>query len=171
MQRDPDRTPEPEPETNVRRHPTEGRNPEHPLRRWESFIERQIREAQAAGAFDNLPHQGRRLPLEDDSAAGERAAGFRILRNAGASPTWIEADKEIRRLLERRDDLVRRAGRSSQLSRDRYRAELRALVEDLNRAVLRLNFEAPTTAQHRLPLALDDELARLEAAWARQDRR
>ena len=37
---------------------------------WESLIERQIREAAEAGAFDDLPHQGERLPLEDDSLAG-----------------------------------------------------------------------------------------------------
>ena len=33
-----------------------------------------------------------------------------------------------------------------------------------NAAIARLNAEAPTSRQHRVPLALDEELARLEAA-------
>jgi len=33
---------------------------------WESFVERRIREAQAAGAFDNLPGQGQPIPGIDE---------------------------------------------------------------------------------------------------------
>ena len=33
----------------------------------------------------------------------------RMLRNAGAAPPWIEADKAVRRLLDERDKLL--AGR------------------------------------------------------------
>ena len=60
----------------------------------ESIVERQIREAMEDGAFDELPYRGVPIPLDDDSAAGERALGFRVLRNAGVAPPWIEADKE-----------------------------------------------------------------------------
>ena len=68
---------------------------------WESIVERQIREAMEDGAFDELPYQGLPIPLGDDSAAGERALGFRVLRNAGVAPPWIEADKEVREVLAR----------------------------------------------------------------------
>ena len=54
-----------------------------------------------------------RLPIEDDSAAGERALGFRVLRNAGVAPPWIEADKEVRDLLAQRDALLARAAAAS----------------------------------------------------------
>ena len=153
------------PESDTGTRPTEPRDPRNPLRRWETLIERQIREAQEAGAFDNLPHQGRRLPLEDDSAAGDRASGFRIMRNAGVAPGWIEADKEVRALLVKRDDLFHRAGRSSRMMHDRYRRELIDLVDRANRAVMRLNHEAPTFAQHRRPLVMADEMAALERLW------
>ena len=73
---------------------------------WESIVERQIREAMEDGAFDELPYQGVPIPLDDDSAAGERALGFRVLRNAGVAPPWIEADKEVR-------DLLAAAGRAA----------------------------------------------------------
>ena len=111
------------------------------------------------GAFDDLPYQGERLPIEDDSAAGEWALAHRMLRNAGAAPPWIESDKEVRRLLARRDALLERARRTSSAGRARERAELTALVEAINRAIARVNAEAPTDRQHRRPLDLDTRAA------------
>lgn len=132
---------------------------------WESIVERQIREAMERGAFDELPHRGRPLPVDDDSAAGERALGFRVLRNAGIAPPWIEADKEVRELLARRDALMARAPRTGLLARPRLREEFRRAVEAANRAIARLNAEAPTDRQHRRPLDEAAELACLEAAF------
>ena len=130
----------------------------------ETLVERQIREAMEDGRFDGLPHQGARLPLEDDSAAGDRAMAHRILRNAGVAPGWIEADKAVRALLDERDRLFARVPRMSALARIRARGELGRLVDATNRAILRVNIEAPTDRQHRRPLELEVELARLEAA-------
>jgi hypothetical protein len=134
---------------------------------WESLVERQIREAQEEGAFDELPHQGAPLPLDDDAAAGEWALAHRMLKNAGAAPPWIEADKEARRWLERRDALMDRAERSRPIDHDRLRRELATIVEAANRAVARLNAEAPTIAQHRRSLDPAAERARLEARFRR----
>ena len=128
-------------------------------------MERAIRDAQDAGAFDNLPYQGQRLPLEDDSAAGDLASAFRLMRNAGAAPRWIEADREIRRLLVERDRLLDRASRAGPLMRKRDREEFRRVVENVNAAVLILNHEAPTPMQHRRPLDVAAEVAALEARW------
>ncbi len=130
----------------------------------ETLVERQIRTAIEEGSFDALPYQGSRLPLEDDSAAGDRALAHRILRNAGVAPAWIEADKTVRALLDERDRLLARALRMSDLARPRARAEMRRLVEAANRAILRVNIEAPTDRQQRRPLDLEAELARLERA-------
>lgn len=132
---------------------------------WESLVERQIREAAEAGAFDDLPHQGQRLPLVDDSAAGDWAMGYRILRNAEVAPGWIEADKAIRTMLDQRDRLLARAPWASSIARPRARGEMTRLVTEINRATLRLNSEAPTPRQHRRPLDLATELATLEAAF------
>jgi DnaJ homolog subfamily C member 28 len=131
----------------------------------ESLVERQIREAMDDGAFDELPYSGERLPIEDDSAAGERALGFRVLRNAGVAPPWIEADKEVRALLAHRDALIVRAIGVGEGSRSRLRRELEGIVASANLAIERLNSEAPTDRQHRRLLDLGDELARLEAAF------
>ena len=136
---------------------------------WESLIERQLREAREEGKFDDLPHQGRPLPLDDDPYAGDWSMAFRMLRNAGAAPPWIEADKEVRRLLERRDALLARAAATtgSPAARRRDRQALETFVVEVNAAIARLNAEAPTDRQHRRPLDLAAELARLDAAASR----
>jgi hypothetical protein len=134
---------------------------------WESLVERQIREATDAGAFQDLPYQGERLPLEDDSAAGDWAMAHRMLRNAGAAPPWIEADKEARRQMAALEDLLERAPRMSRLAHRRARADLRTIVAAANRAIERVNAEAPTDRQHRRPLDLDAASARLELAFDR----
>jgi Domain of unknown function (DUF1992) len=143
--------------------PGADRNPaQRPSR--ESLIDRQIREAQEAGAFDDLPFRGERIPLDDDRAAGDWALAHHVLKNAHMVPPWIATDREVRDLLGRRDAILQRAPRSSAIGRDRDRAELRRVVEATNRAITILNHEAPTDRQHRRLLRLDDELARLAAA-------
>jgi hypothetical protein len=130
----------------------------------ETLIERQIREAMDDGRFDGLPYQGERLPLEDDSLAGDRAMVHRLLKNAGVAPAWIEADKQARVALEELERLLERAPRLGPHARTRAREELRRVVGLVNRAMLRVNIEAPTDRQQRRPLDVDVELARLERA-------
>ena len=134
-------------------------------RDWESLVERQIREAMEAGAFDDLPHRGERLPIEDDEAAGDWAMAHRMLRNAGMAPPWIESDKEARRLLAELEAVIERAPRTSPLARARERSNVARIVEAANRAIARVNAEAPTTRQHRRPLDAAAEGERLELAF------
>jgi hypothetical protein len=135
--------------------------------RRETLIDRQIREAIEDGRFDGLPFRGERIPLEDDGLAGEWAMAFHILKNAGVAPPWIEADKDVRALLVRRDVIFDRAARASPIARSQYRRELEQVVVGINAAIARLNAEAPTDRQQRRPLRLADELARFDALPAR----
>ena len=139
-------------------------NPYAPPR--EKLIDRQIREAMDEGKFEALPHQGEKLPLVDDSAAGDWAIAYRMLKGASFAPPWIETDKEVRALLARRDAILERAPGSSEIGRRRDEAELRDAVKAANAAIFRLNHEAPTARQHRAPLDLDAELAALSRAHA-----
>lgn len=137
---------------------------------WESLVERQIRAAMEEGKFDNLPFQGEPLPKEDDAYAGEWALAHHMLRNAGIAPPWIEADKDVRALLERRDAILGRAASGAvptPSARRRDASALEDLVVAVNAAVARLNAEAPTDRQHRRPLVLADELARYDDACRR----
>jgi hypothetical protein len=145
------------------RRDAEGRR--HTAHSWESLVERQIREAMDGGAFDDLPYQGERLPLEDDSAAGEWAMAHRMLRNAGMAPPWIESDKEARKQLAALEALIERAAATSVASQRRARLELERIVAEANRAIARVNSEAPTLAQHRRPLDPATEAERLERAF------
>jgi hypothetical protein len=137
---------------------------------WESLVERQIREAMDGGAFDDLPYQGEKLPLEDDSAAGEWAMAHRMLRSAGMAPPWIESDKEARKQLAALESLIARAQAISPASHNSARRELARILAAANRAIARVNAEAPTARQHRRPLDPVIETARLEEAFA-NDRR
>lgn len=138
-----------------------GRGPHY----WESLVKRRIREAMDARAFDELPYQGERLPDDRAEAAGEWAMAHRMLRSAGMAPPWIEADKEARRLLESIEALIEGAPRTSILARRSARERLAELVRDTNRAISRINAEAPTAQQHRRPVDPDSTLRRLEEAF------
>ena len=138
---------------------------------FESIVERLIREAMERGEFDDLPHRGARLPLPDESAAGDMATAYHILRNAGVAPPWIEADRRARQLLDERDALLRGACGASSIARSGLRRRLVALVERANAAIAELNAEAPTPRQHRRPLVLERELEALDDAIRAPDDR
>lgn len=78
-------------------------------RDWESWIDQQIREAQEQGAFEDLPGKGKPLDLTPNPYAQERELEFKVLKDAGYAPEWIELDKAIRgRLGQARKTLSRR---------------------------------------------------------------
>jgi len=137
---------------------------------WDSLIERQIREAMDTGKFNDLPNQGKRLPNDENPFAGDQALAFRILKNAGVAPPWVEADKEARALLAQRDAIVKRASAGAaptSMARDRDKRAIRELVANANAAIAKVNAESPTLAQHRQRLDLDEELARYDQACTR----
>ena len=136
----------------------------------ETLLDRQIREAVEAGSFDNLPHQGKPLPIEENPYAAEWGLAFHVLRNAGFAPPWIEADKEVRALLARRDAILARAASGptpSESARRRDRLALERLVAEINASIGRVNAEAPSLRQHRRALVLGNELDRYDEAWRR----
>ena len=65
-------------------------------RDWESWLDQQIREAQESGKFDNLPGKGKPLNLVPNPYAQDRELAFKVLKDAGYAPDWIELDKAIR---------------------------------------------------------------------------
>ena len=137
---------------------------------WESLIDRQIREAMEEGSFDNLPHRGEPLPNDENPHAAEWGLAFHVLKNAGYAPPWIEADKQVRELLARRDALIARAAKGSprsEIGRRRDIEVLQKLVKETNAAIARLNSEAPSYRQQRRMLNLADEIAHYEDACRR----
>jgi len=137
----------------------------------DSLVERMIGEAQERGEFDDLPHRGERLPLPDDAHAGSMAAAFTVLRNAGAAPLWIEADREARRWLERRDAILAAAATLSLPMRATRRRELAEAVGRANASIELLALAAPAARLHRRRLVLEDELAAFDLAAAQSGAR
>jgi DnaJ homolog subfamily C member 28 len=127
----------------------------------ERWTERLIREAHERGEFDNVPYRGERLPVQDEAYAGDMALAFHVLRNAGVAPPWIEADKELRRLLEQRDALLQRATSASKLAGTVHHRQLAELVAAANRAIATINLDGPQLV-HRRPLDASAESAELE---------
>jgi DnaJ homolog subfamily C member 28 len=134
---------------------------------YQSYIDQQIREAQERGAFDNLAGTGKPLQLQDDHESGDKALGYRLLKNNGYVPFEIELLKEVqrdhemaetklKRLVLRRESWLKR---SSLLASDKiafnqeieeaaatYEKDLRAL----NSKILTLNLSTPTTMHQPL---------------------
>jgi hypothetical protein len=136
----------------------------------ETLIDRQIREAAEAGSFDNLPHQGKPLPNDENPHAGDWGLAFHMLKNAGFAPPWIEADKAVRALLARRDAILARAAEGpppSDIARRRDLRLLEELVAEINASIAQVNAEAPGIRQHRPRLALAAEVARYDEACRR----
>lgn len=85
-----------------------------PLSGFDALVEKHISEAQAQGAFDNLPGAGAPLELDDDALVPqELRAAYRILKNSGYVPPEVEALRDLREvehMLERaRNDGERNA--------------------------------------------------------------
>jgi hypothetical protein len=133
--------------------------------RWEGITERLIREAQERGEFEDLPLHGKPLPERRNPYAGEMALAYDLLQDAGAAPPWIEADKEARVWLARRDALLATAERSRSPMHRTLERELTEVVARYNGAVERLNASAPTTRQNRARLVLATEIDALKRAF------
>jgi len=136
---------------------------------WQSFVERQIREAQEQGAFDNLPGHGKPLRLEAiNPYEGSNALAHKILKDHGFAPAWIELDKEIRRELEaarrRLANGYRRYGHDSSAV-DCFAEQ----IAKLNRKIDLYNLKAPAMQFQRRRILLADELQRVEQAGDADD--
>jgi len=71
--------------------------------RFDSIVEKKIREALEHGKLDNLPGHGKPLNLEDDGhVPDDLKLAHKILKNAGCVPKELEINIEIRRM----EDLI-----------------------------------------------------------------
>lgn len=63
---------------------------------WTKLVEDQIREAMARGEFANLPGAGKPLNLAENPYTPEDLRlAYKLLRDSGYAPLWIELHKEI----------------------------------------------------------------------------
>ncbi len=89
------------------------------MRQWESAIDKQIREAQERGDFDNLPGQGR--PLHVESWDDEWALAYHVLKQAGETLPWISLGRDIEAAQEKLRQMLREAPKIPYAERERAR--------------------------------------------------
>jgi DnaJ family protein C protein 28 len=137
-------------------------------KKYQDYVEELIQEAQERGEFSNLPGAGKPLQLEDETAAGDKALGYHMLKSSGFVPTEVELANEIRKEQERAEARLKRIVHQGRALRSRrvppFASEKRAFnitvenaasayentLRELNRKILTLNLMAPA-AMH-LPL-------------------
>ena len=118
------------------------------------LAERAIQEAQRRGEFDGLTGQGQPLPDESDPFMPETLRmAYKILKNAGYVPEEIQAQREIRSLiecLEAEADESRKMRQIQKVQLFLARAKLRhgGLLQEENEAYFR-KVVARTTLNHK----------------------
>jgi DnaJ family protein C protein 28 len=150
---------------------------------WQSWIEEQILDAQERGEFDDLPGKGRPLELVSNPYAQGQELAFKILKDSGHAPDWLEQDKAIRGRLERAravlarrrewctdrlTELSARSGSWAEAERDRVLrswdkaiAEFEDEVEAINCETADLNLRVPALRLQRSKVDKMDEIRRL----------
>ena len=138
---------------------------------WENYVDRQIREAQEQGQFDNLPGKGKPFTHLDSDPLSE------MLKSQGFAPRWLELDNEIRQKQEIAEKAVRRtfewvmqtwsSGSASQtFAESEWREAKRVFAKrlgEINQLIRVLNLELPEPMRHRqrIPLKADEQLRRM----------
>jgi DnaJ family protein C protein 28 len=152
-------------------------------RDWENWIDEKIREAQERGQFDDLPGKGKPLDLTPNPYAKEQELAFKMLKDAGYAPEWIELDKAIRDRLERAratlargwewratqlHELIDRDDSWSLAERERVLAvweravvSFQLEVAEINKEIGELNLKVPSARFQRTKVDPAREVARL----------
>jgi hypothetical protein len=135
-------------------------------RSFSRLIDELIARGEAAGLFKDLPGAGKPLDLDDDSLVPEEdRLGYRVLKNAGFAPPWIELQKSIFEEQERLAAWLARANQRWSAGDDQTRARLRADYErklaDLNRLICSYNLMIPPVVGQLPTLQLWRELRKL----------
>lgn len=107
-------------------------------RDFHTLVEARIREAEAKGAFDNLPGEGKPLPKDplEGLPYDERIAAL-IHKNAGSAPEEVDLIREIAALREAHDAAANPA-------------EKKRLAEQLQKKTMRLSILFEASGRHVL---------------------
>ncbi|MBK6317201.1 MAG: DUF1992 domain-containing protein [Dehalococcoidia bacterium] len=141
----------------------------------EKAIEGQIQEAMAAGAFDNLPGRGKPFVWnnEAESAAGDNWLGFKLLRDGGYLPEWLNLGREIEIDLEalavidrNHQDYCESADSADAWVRigsavDRLRVSYEKRAREIRKKQDRFNHDAPGVRTQRPGIWVEHHIERL----------
>lgn len=142
-----------------------------------NWLEKAIQEAQERGLFENLEGAGRPINWEDESLVDkEWLMAFRIMREQGLAPEWVELHKELGEELNKAREAVLRAWRWRQERIEGARGEQRRYVDgewrrareafaqtiaELNAKIANFNLIVPIPSLQKFKLDLAEELTAL----------
>jgi len=139
--------------------------------KWESLVDRLIRESMERGEFKDLTGEGEPIDLtENPFEAPELRTAHRLLRNAGFAPAWIEERKDIEATFSHAKSVLLRA---RELYADevpdgvrwqRAKKEFREIVDELNERVRVYNLKVPAAAFQRTVFDVDGLIRQLESS-------
>jgi len=137
----------------------------------QSYVEEQIRQAMAEGAFDNLPGAGKPLDLSRNpyADAGQELA-FGLLKQNDLLPEWIAREKEIRQLTAAAREALAsawrryRANPADEEAWQRAVARFEADVRDINAKIDDFNLIVPILSKQKMRLRLSEEVKRVRRA-------
>ena len=137
--------------------------------KWESLVDKLIRESMERGEFEGLSGEGEPIDLsENPFEAPELRTAHRLLRNAGFAPAWIEERKDIeatftraRTILERARELYSREVPNGAQWQRAVR-EFRETVAELNQRIRIYNLKAPAAGFQRKVFDADGLIRELE---------
>ncbi|PWT81626.1 MAG: DUF1992 domain-containing protein [Acidobacteria bacterium] len=146
------------------------------MNRIERLVEKKIREAMEQGEFDNLPGKGEPIDLKENPFEDpEMRMVYRLLRNAGFAPAFIEERKSIESEIEQARLLISRANRlyrdeSKSGEWERAKAEFRETVRELNDRIRLYNLKTPSAVFHRTHIDPESEIAKCLGGWRVSER-
>jgi DnaJ family protein C protein 28 len=128
---------------------------------FDRIAEEKIRQAMAAGEFDQLSGKGKPLNLQENPYEPEGwGTAFRLIQQNGFSLPWIEAGLEIERERLQAHRLLRCACRESDPATSNQAHERFAhRIERLNQEIKQYNLHVPALVFQRHMLDLDTERA------------
>lgn len=137
--------------------------------KWESLVDRLIRESMERGEFQGLSGEGQPIDLsENPFEAPELRTAHRLLRNAGFAPAWIEERKDIEATFTRAMTILGRARKlySQEVPHgsqwQRAVREFRETVAELNQRIRIYNLKAPAAGFQRKVFDVDGLIHNME---------
>lgn len=154
----------------------------------DDLVEERIRKAREEGAFDNLEGHGKPLELyENPFEPPEMRMVYKLLKDAGFSPFWIEQGKDVDASIEKFwEDVekfktrlrVIKSGSKWGLKRNnpekltqRFYAECREKLQDINKKIDNYNIHCPMWWMGRGRISVNQEMAKVEEALRQEDSR
>jgi hypothetical protein len=131
-------------------------------RQWESAVDKQIREAEERGDFDNLPGRGQPLRLEDWDQ--EWGLAYHVLKQAGETLPWIALGQDIDAARSRLDEFLRRVPSISPTERPRAREWYLRKAAELDKLLEEYAFSVPVRQLERGRLPPRIAAAQFDAA-------